>query len=225
MNTVIAPPPPTLLPVRGQSARFPVRRVYCVGQNYAAHTAEMGGDPKADPPLFFQKNPDDLDPSGAFPWPGPDTHHEIELALCLGGGGTDIAEAEARGLIWGYAVALDMTRRAMQAEDKAARRPWTLSKAFARSAPVSPVAPAQSVGHPRKGAITLSVNGHLRQRGELSDLIWSPEAIIAELSRFVTLAAGDVILTGTPSGVGPVARGDALEGFVEGVGSLSVAVV
>jgi fumarylpyruvate hydrolase len=225
--TVIAPPAPVLLPVLGTDARFPVRRVYCVGRNYAEHAREMGHDPAREPPFFFQKNADDLDPSGVFPYPSAsaDVHHEVELAVALGAGGVDIPPDRALDAVFGYAVALDMTRRDLQAAAKAAGRPWETAKAFERSAPIGEIAPAAAIGRPAAGRIALAVNGAPRQEGDLAQMIWSAPEIIAALSRLFRLAPGDVILTGTPAGVGPVARGDLLEAVIDGVGALSVRVV
>ncbi len=223
---VIPPSPAPSLPVRGTQARFPLRRVYCIGRNYAAHAVEMGHDPDREPPFFFQKNPDNLRAgSDSFPHPGGEVHHEVELAIALAGGGRDIAPDAAEALIWGYAVALDMTRRDLQAEAKRMGRPWELAKAFEHSAPIGPLVPASEIGHPQAGAITLHVNAAPRQAGDLAQMIWKPSEMIAELSRFVSLAAGDVILTGTPAGVGPVAPGDVLDARIDGVGALRVTVV
>ncbi len=224
---VLDPPPRPAAPVRGTARLFPIRRIYCVGRNYAAHAVEMGHDPDREPPFFFQKNPDDADFSGRFPYPPEteDVHHEIELAVALGRGGAAIAEGEALDHVWGYGVALDMTRRDLQGAAKAAGRPWEVGKAFAGSAPMAPLVPAAEIGHPAAGAITLAVDGALRQSGDLAQMIWKTPELIARLSRLFTLAPGDLILTGTPAGVGPVARGSRLEGAVEGVGTLSVAVV
>ncbi|MFN7177765.1 MAG: fumarylacetoacetate hydrolase family protein, partial [Thermaurantiacus sp.] len=205
----------------------PVRRVYCIGRNYAAHAVEMGHDPSKEPPFFFQKNPDNLDASGTFPYPGKtaDVHHEVELAAVLKSGGSGITVADALSHVYGYAVALDMTRRDLQAVAKDMGRPWDTAKAFEHSAPIGPVVPASVCGHPQAGAITLSVNGTLRQSGDLNQMIWKIPEMIAYLSDYFTLAAGDVILTGTPSGVGPVVRGDRLEARVEGFAPLTVDVV
>ena len=204
-----------------------MRRVYCIGRNYAAHAVEMGHDPNREPPFFFQKNPDNLDPSGEFPYPGQsaDVHHEVELAVALGGGGSDIPLAQAMDRVWGYAVALDMTRRDVQDEAKRLKRPWDTSKAFERSAPIGPLVPKAAFGDPSKGAISLAVNGAIRQSGTLEQMIWKVPEMIAYLSTWFTLAAGDVILTGTPAGVGPVARGDRLEARVAGLPPLDVRVV
>ncbi len=227
MDYVIAPPAQASLPVRASAARFPVHRVYCVGRNYAAHAVEMGHDPDREPPFFFQKNPDCLASDGRFPYPprSSDVHHEIELVVALGAGGSDIAPGEALGLVWGYAVGLDMTRRDLQGEAKRMGRPWEIGKAFEGSAPCSEVVPASACGHPERGAIWLDVNGERRQEGDLAQLIWKVPETIAYLSGLFTLAPGDLIFTGTPAGVGPVARGDRLHGAVEGVAELRVEVI
>lgn len=210
---VIAPPPQASLPVQGSAALFPVRRVYCIGRNYAAHAVEMGHDPDREPPFFFQKTPDSLDASGRFPYPvmSSDVHHEAELLVALGTGGSDIAEADALAHVWGYGLALDMTRRDLQGVAKKAGRPWEIGKSFEAAAPVGHLCPVAEVGHPDAGALTLTVNGETRQQGDLNQMIWKVPEMIAHLSRYYTLAAGDVILTGTPSGVGPVARGDVMQ--------------
>lgn len=220
-------PAPTLLPVAGTDALFPVRRVYCIGRNYAAHAVEMGGDPDREPPFFFQKNPDNLTPSPTFPYPAQtaDLHHEIELVVALGSGGRDIPVERALDCVWGYAVGLDMTLRDLQAQAKAMGRPWEVAKAFDHSAPVGLLHPVSQVGHPAAGRIALRVNGALRQEGDLNQMIWKVPEIVAALSRHIALAAGDVLMTGTPAGVGAVVRGDVMEGEVAGVGTLTVTVV
>lgn len=220
-----APRVPTI-PVAG-GGEFPVRRVYCIGRNYAAHAVEMGHDPDREPPFFFQKNPDNLDPSGQFPYPArsSDVHHEVELAVALKSGGTDIPIATALDHVWGYAVSLDMTRRDLQSEAKKLGRPWEIGKAFERSAPVGPLQPVSRVGHPDHGRITLTVNGALRQEGDLSQMIWKVPEMISYLSEYFELKAGDIILSGTPAGVGPVVRGDTMEASIEGLGTLVVTVV
>lgn len=224
---VIDPVAIPALPVIGSQDRFPVRRVYCVGRNYAAHAVEMGHDPDKEPPFFFQKNPDDLDTSGTFPYPSgsEDVHHEVEMMVALHRGGSDIPVHGALDCVYGYGVALDMTRRDLQATVKELGRPWEVAKAFARSAPCSPLAPAAAVGHPSRGTISLDVNGNRRQTGDLDQMLWKVPEIIAHLSRLFTLSAGDVILTGTPAGVGAVERGDVLHGRVQGIGDLTVRVV
>jgi fumarylpyruvate hydrolase len=225
---VIAPPPVPVLPVEGEAAVFPVRRIYCIGRNYAAHAIEMGGDPTREPPFFFQKNPDNVVTGGGdFPYPdhSGDVQYEVELVVALGSGGANIPPAEALACVWGYGVGLDMTRRDLQAECKKAGRPWEIAKAFEASAPCSALAPASRIGHPARGEIRLDVNGETRQRGDLDQLIWTVPEIIAHLSRYFTLAPGDLIMTGTPSGVGPVRKGDRLTGVVAGVGSVTARVV
>ncbi|WP_299827775.1 fumarylacetoacetate hydrolase family protein [uncultured Roseobacter sp.] len=224
---VIDAPKIIALPVAGSSALYPVRRVYCIGRNYAAHAIEMGHDPDREAPFFFQKNPDNLDPSGEFPYPAQssDVHHEAELAVMLQSGGTEIPVSEALNHIFGYALALDMTRRDRQGEMKKAGRPWEIGKAFERSAPVGPVHPVADVGHPDHGAITLRVNGALRQEGDLNQLIWKVPEMISYLSDYFELAAGDVILSGTPAGVGPVQKDDDMELAIEGLGRMNVKVV
>jgi fumarylpyruvate hydrolase len=223
---VIPAPRQSVIPTAGGGG-FPVRRVYCIGRNYAAHAVEMGHDPDRDPPFFFQKNPDNLDPSGRFPYPSQsaDVHHEVELAVALQSGGTDIAVDAALQHVWGYGVALDMTRRDLQGAAKAAGRPWEIGKAFERSAPVGPLHPVSEVGHPDNGRIALHVNGTLRQEGDLAQMIWKVPEIIACLSAHFELCAGDVILSGTPAGVAAVARGDEMVATIEGLGSLTVQVV
>ncbi|MGR3272711.1 FAA hydrolase family protein [Thalassococcus profundi] len=224
---VIETPPVVGLPVDGNDAKFPVRRVYCIGRNYAAHAVEMGHDPDREPPFFFQKNPDNLDPSLEFPYPvhSEDVHHEAEIAVMLKSGGTDIPVESALDHVYGYALSLDMTRRDLQGVAKKMGRPWEIGKAFERSAPVGPIHPVEKVGHPSEGAITLHVNGELRQEGDLNQMIWKVPEMIAYLSDYFELAPGDVILSGTPSGVGPVSRGDTMKLAVDGLGEISVKVV
>lgn len=226
MSYVFEPPAIVSLPVRGRTERFPVRRVYCVGRNYAAHAIEMGHDPDREEPFFFQKNPDNLNTSGAFPYPPQtrDVHHEIESVACLGRGGTDIAVEDALGCVFGYAVGLDMTRRDLQGQMKKAGRPWEIGKAAERSAPIGAVVSASEIGHPDSGAIRLKVNGGTRQEGDLTQLIWKVPEMIACLSRYFELAPGDLIMSGTPSGVGPVERGDVLHGHIDGIGGIEVKV-
>ncbi len=226
-NYVIAKPPVVAIPVVGRDASFPVRRVYCIGRNYAAHAIEMGHDPDREPPFFFQKNPNNLDPSGEFPYPphSSDVHHEMEMSVMLKSGGTNIPVEEALDHVYGYALSLDMTRRDLQGEMKKMGRPWEIGKAFERSAPVGPVHPASDVGHLDQGAVTLKVNGELRQEGDLNQMIWKVPEMISYLSEYFELAAGDVIMSGTPSGVGPVVKGDTMEMAVEGIGNMTVKVV
>ena len=223
---VIPPAAIPSLPVAGDHRRFPVRRIYCVGRNYADHAREMGHDPDRDPPFYFQKNPENLDPSGEFPYPSlsQDVHHEVELLVALRSGGRDIPTDKAMDHVWGYAVALDMTRRDLQGQMKATGRPWEIGKAFERSAPVGRLMPAEGLNM-SQGAITLTLNGSPRQSGDLSQMIWSIPEQIAYLSRTYDIAAGDVILTGTPAGVGPVTVGDVMEARIDGLPDLSVRVV
>lgn len=223
---VIPAPRPVTLPVAGETALFPVRRVYCVGRNYAEHAREMGHSGK-EPPFFFQKNPDNLTTEGVFPYPSrtADLHHEVELVVALAKGGRDIPAAEALDHVYGYAIGLDMTRRDLQAEAKKAGRPWEAAKAADHSAPVSPLHPVAEVGHPDHGAITLKVDGELRQSGDLADQIWSVADVIAHLSGLFELAPGDLIMTGTPAGVGSVQRGQVMTAAIEGLGVLEVRVV
>ena len=226
MSYVITPPPTPALPIRGSDLLFPVHRIYCVGRNYAAHAVEMGHDPDREPPFFFQKNPDTLVLDGLFPYPPKtsDVHHEIELVVALQSGGRDIALADALEHVYGYAVGLDMTRRDLQGQAKELGRPWEVGKAFEASAPCTELVPASTIGHPTSGAIRLAVNDQIRQDGDLQQMIWKVPEMIAYLSELFTLAPGDLIFSGTPSGVGPVVRGDRLHGEVEGVGELDVVV-
>jgi fumarylpyruvate hydrolase len=223
---VIPAPPVPAIPVSGGGA-FPVRRVYCIGRNYAAHAVEMGHDPDREPPFFFQKNPNNLDSSGSFPYPphSSDVHYEAELLVALKSGGTNIPLDQALSHVFGYGVCLDMTRRDLQGEAKKMGRPWEIGKAFEQSGPVGPVLPVAQVGHPDQGRVALSVNGALRQEGDLNQMIWKVPEMISYLSEFFELAAGDVIMAGTPSGVGAVVRGDVMEAVIEGVGTLTVKVV
>ncbi len=224
----VACPPQPALPVLGAEALFPVRRIYCVGRNYAAHAREMGHDPDREDPFFFQKSPDSIVLSGGeFPYPpaSRDVHHEIELVVALGLGGAHIVEDQAHDHIFGYGVGLDMTRRDLQGEAKKAGRPWTVGKAFDHAAPCSAINPAKAMGHPRKGRIWLEINGAPRQDGDIDQLIWSVPEIIAYLSGLFTLAPGDLIYTGTPAGVGPVMRGDILRGGIDGIGKIEITVV
>jgi fumarylpyruvate hydrolase len=223
----VDPAPVTVLPVEGSELVFPVRRVYCVGRNFAAHAIEMGSDPDREPPFFFQKNPDNLLVSGDFPYPvaSNDVHHEIEMVVALRKGGSDIPVESAIDHVYGYGVGLDMTRRDLQGKAKDTGRPWEVGKAFEASAPCTPIVPAAKIGHPAAGAVTLDINGERRQTGDLNQMIWKVPEMITYLSGLFTLAAGDLIFAGTPSGVGPVKRGDKLVGRVEGVGTLEVRVV
>ncbi|MFN7001381.1 fumarylacetoacetate hydrolase family protein [Elioraea tepidiphila] len=226
MAYAIDPPPVPAIPVAGTDTLFPVRRIWCVGRNYAEHAREMGHDPNREPPFFFAKPADAIVLSGAtipFPPATEDLHHEIELVVAIGKAGMAIDEAAALDHVFGYAVGLDMTRRDRQAEAKKLQRPWEIGKAFDQSCPITPIVPASRIGHPAKGSIWLKVNGAIRQQGDLAQQIWSVPETIAYLSRLVALAPGDLIMTGTPAGVGAVKPGDRLEGHVDGVGDLTIA--
>jgi fumarylpyruvate hydrolase len=225
---VITPPKPATLTVADTEELFPVHRVYCVGRNYAAHAVEMGHDPDKEPPFFFQKNPDNLIADASeFPYPSltQDVHHEIELLVALKSGGSDIPVEKALDCVYGYGVSLDMTRRDLQGEMKKLGRPWEIGKAFEQSAPAGAILPVSKVGHPDAGDIWLKVNGEVRQSGDLNQMIWKTPEMISILSTLFTLQAGDVILTGTPAGVGPVERGDNMLGHIAGVGDLEIRVV
>jgi fumarylpyruvate hydrolase len=225
--TVIPAPHPVLLPIDGSDAVFPVRRVYCVGRNYGEHAIEMGHDPAREPPFFFQKNPENLVADGNFPYPSmsSNVHFEVELVMALKSGGSDIALDDALSCIWGYGVGVDFTRRDLQDAIKKAGRPWEAAKAFEASAPVSHLVPADRIGHPQTGAIWLDVNGARKQTGDLSQMIWKLPEIVVELSKLFTLAPGDIIMTGTPAGVGPIIRGDRIRCGVDGVATLEIAIV
>ncbi len=232
MAYVIPAPQIPALPVAGTDDLFPVRRVYCVGRNYAAHAREMGGDPTREPPFFFMKPADALQPVAEgktvdHPYP-PKTgnyHFEIEMVVALAKGGRDIPVEQALDHVFGYAVGLDMTRRDLQDEAKQLRRPWELGKSADLSGPVGPIHPASRVGHPSNGSISLSVDGTIKQKADLSDMIWSVAEQIAYLSSYFELAPGDVIFSGTPEGVGAVAQGQTMVGAVEGLGEIRLRVV
>ncbi|HEX2689089.1 MAG TPA: fumarylacetoacetate hydrolase family protein [Kofleriaceae bacterium] len=228
MEYVVPASPVPSLAVEGSHARFPVRRIYCVGRNYAEHAREMGGDPDREPPFFFMKPADAIVTDGNdFPYPVQtrDVHHEMELVVALGKGGTNIATESALGHVFGYAAGLDMTRRDLQAEAKKLGRPWDTAKGFDHAAPCGRIVPAANIGHPTTGAIWLKVNGEFRQRSDLSQLVWKIPEVIGYLSTLFTLAPGDLIYSGTPAGVGAVQRGDVLEGGVDGVGTIQLKVV
>lgn len=214
-------PPAVTLPVHGSADRFPVRRIFCVGRNYAEHSREMGGDPTREAPFFFTKPADAVVISGVtIPYPPKtaDLHHEAELVVAIGKGGADIALADASAHIWGHAAGNDLTRRDLQAEAKAARRPWDMAKGFDNSAVIG----ALHAGPLPDAAITCTVDGRVTQSARLSDMIWSVPEIIAHLSGYVTLQAGDLIFTGTPAGVGPIGRGQTCTVAIEGLSPASV---
>ena len=220
---IFAPPAMIAVPVAG-GRLFPVRRVFCVGRNYAEHAREMGHEPGREPPFFFMKPIDALVTNGAaapYPPRTNDLHHEVELVVALGQGGADVTADAALSLVWGYGVGLDLTRRDVQQEARKAGRPWDMGKGFDHSAPIGEIAPVAAIGHPTRGKIELRVNGEIRQTGDIADMTWKIAEIIAALSGYVRLAAGDLIFTGTPAGVFAVVRGDLLEGSVAGVGTVS----
>ena len=227
MNYVFPPAATVALPVVGSESVFPVRRVYCVGQNYADHAAEMGGDGR-QPPFFFGKPADALVPGGgdvAYPPQTVNLQHEVELVVALAKGGSDIAVDQALDCVFGYAIGFDLTRRDLQSRAKAKGQPWDMAKGYDQSGPVSAIVPAVTVGHPAIGAIWLKVNGELKQNGDLAQMSWKVAEVIANLSSYVRLEPGDLIFTGTPAGVSTVVRGDVLEGFIENVGELSIRLV
>lgn len=229
IDFVIPPAPTPSLPVAGQTGRFPVRRVFCVGRNYAAHAREMGADPAKQAPVFFTKPADSVVPEGgsiAYPPATADLHHEVELVAALKSGGRGIPVSEALRHVYGYAAGIDLTRRDLQARAKAAGEPWDAAKGFDLGAPVGVLSPVDSLDrHPDSGPIQLRVNGMLRQDGDLSEMIWSLPAIIHHLSALWELRAGDLIFTGTPAGVGPCRPGDRLEALVNGLAPLTVTLV
>ena len=213
------------LPVAESNQAFPVGRIYCVGRNYAEHAREMGHDPEREPPFFFMKPADAIVQNGAtlpYPQATKDLHHEIEMVVAIGRDGADIPVAKALDHVFGYGVGLDMTRRDLQGEAKKMGRPWEMGKAFDNSAPCTALKTAAMMGHPATGAIWLKVNGKIVQKGDLSEMIWNVPETISYLSKLITLKAGDLILSGTPAGVGPVKAGDKLEGHVDSVGDLTV---
>ncbi len=222
---VINPPPVSSVLIKGSAQKFPVRRIYCVGRNYAAHAKEMGKDPEREPPFFFQKPADALvDDGGVVPYP-PQTknlHHEIEWVVAIGRGGRNIAIRDANSHVFGYSVGIDLTRRDLQNAAKDLGRPWEWGKSFDHSAPCAALVPATEIGHPKAGRIWLSVNGAMRQQGDIADLIWSVPEVIAEISASMSLEPGDLIYTGTPAGVGAVTVGDVLEGGVDGVADIKI---
>ena len=225
MNYAIEFPGTPTLPVAESNKAFPVGRIYCVGRNYAEHAREMGHDPDREPPFFFMKPADAIVQNAAtipYPQMTKDLHHEIEMIVAIGKGGADIPEDKALEHVFGYGVGLDMTRRDLQWEAKKMGRPWEMGKAFDNSAPCTALKTVAMVGHPAKGAIWLKVNGEVKQKGDLSEMIWNVPETISYLSKLITLRPGDIIMSGTPAGVGPVKAGDKLEGHVDGVGDLTL---
>jgi fumarylpyruvate hydrolase len=223
---VINPPPQAAIAVAGSDKLFPVRRIWCVGRNYVEHIREMGQDERL-PPFYFAKPADAVVPDGAtVPYPSltKDMHHEVELVVALKSGGRNIKVDKALDTIWGYGVGIDLTRRDLQIASRNQQRPWEIGKAFDASAPCGPLRPAAEIGHPKKGRITLKCNGKIRQDGDLEQMIWNTPEIIANLSEMVELVPGDIIMTGTPSGVAATVAGDKLECEIEGVGKLTVTI-
>jgi fumarylpyruvate hydrolase len=224
---VIAPPPTPATPVKGGKL-FPVRRVFCVGRNYAEHTREMGGDPNREKPFFFMKPADALVTGGKpahYPPQTKDLHHEMELVVAIGKGGANISEADALNHVWGYAAGLDLTRRDLQGAAKKEGKPWDMGKGFDEGGPIGELVPASAIGHPTKGRIELAVNGKVRQSSDLSKMIWNIPETVAFLSGLVTIAPGDLIFTGTPEGVAACVVGDELVGTIEGVGEVRCKIV
>lgn len=224
---VIDLPPVITLPVIGDTRRFPVNRVFCVGRNYADHAREMGHDPDREAPFFFMKPASSIvsdEKDTAYPNLSSDVHHEVELVVAIGRGGSNITVEHAQSHIYGYGVGLDLTRRDLQAEAKKLGRPWDTGKAFDQSAPCGAITPVEQCGHLNQAQIKLLINGQVRQEGNLNQLIWNVPETIAYLSTLFTLQAGDLIFTGTPAGVGPVQRGDVLEGYIEGLAGLKTTI-
>ena len=224
---VIELPERVAIPVSDSDELFPVRRIYCVGRNYAEHVREMGGDER-QPPFFFQKPTDAVVRSGSqisYPSITSDFHHEIELVLAVGKAGSDISTIDAAAHIYGFAVGIDLTRRDSQLEARKAGRPWEIGKAFDKSAPIGLLHPRTGSDLPAKGAISLSVNGNVRQSDDLASMIWNCNEIVAQLSRQYRLEPGDLIFTGTPAGVGPLVAGDVVEGHIDGLASLRIEIV
>lgn len=218
---------PSVLPIEGSSDTFPVRRIYCIGQNYADHAREMGGDPDRNPPFFFAKPADAVVANGGtapYPPRTENLHHEIELVVAIGKGGTDITPEQALDHVYGYAVGIDLTRRDIQAEAKKAGRPWDMAKGFDHSAPMTAIRKSSKIGHPDKGRIWLAVNGTSRQDSDLSKQTWAVHEAIAYLSTLVRLEPGDLIMTGTPEGVGALMKGDKITGGIDGVGTIEVSI-
>jgi fumarylpyruvate hydrolase len=224
---VLPPPPVSSVAVAGTHARFPVRRIFCVGRNYAAHAREMGRDPDREPPFFFFKPADTVvDDGGTVPYP-PETenlHYEIELVVAIGKGGRGIAIGRALDHVFGYTVGIDLTRRDLQLVARELGRPWDWGKGFDRSAPIAPLHPVSEVGHPSSGRIWLAVDGQVKQDSDLAKLIWPVPDIISICSRSMELRPGDLIMTGTPEGVGPVKRGEVITGGIDGLGGIKIAV-
>jgi fumarylpyruvate hydrolase len=228
MKYIFSPPAIPAIAVAGTDQKFPVRRIFCVGRNYAAHAREMGKDPDREPPFFFMKPADTVADSGCtIPYP-PETknlHFEMELVVAIGTGGANIAPADALAHVFGYAAGIDLTRRDLQNIAKDLARPWDWSKGFDNSAPCGPISPATVIGHPSAGRIWLAVNGETKQDSDIAELIWPVPDVISFISASMALAPGDLIFTGTPAGVGPVKRGETLTGGIDGVGEITITIV
>jgi len=232
MAFVFPPEPPVAVPVAGSNDQFAVRRVYCVGRNYAAHAREMGFDPEREPPFFFCKPANAIVPVAygqtlelKYPAQTRNYHYEAELVVAIGKGGSDIAVDQALDHVWGYAVGLDMTRRDLQIKMRDVGRPWEIGKAFDHAAPIGPIHPAAQVGHFEKGGLWLTVNGESKQKSDVSKMIWSVAETVADLSKYFRLEPGDLIYTGTPEGVGPVKAGDTMKLGIDRLGELTVKIV
>ncbi|MBD8877152.1 fumarylacetoacetate hydrolase family protein [Roseibium polysiphoniae] len=227
MGYVIDLPQQVAAAIEGTDDTFPVRRIYCIGRNYADHAIEMGHDPDREPPFFFQKNPNNIVQDGKFPYPPhtSDVHYELEMVVALKSGGRNIPLESAQDHVFGYAVGLDMTRRDLQGQMKKMGRPWEIGKAFEHSAPMGPIVPVSKTGCLDQGAVSLLVNGVERQKGDLNQMIWKVPEMINYLSEYYEIAGGDLIMSGTPAGVGAIQKGDVMIGKVEGVGEIEVVVV
>jgi fumarylpyruvate hydrolase len=227
MTYAFSPPDQASLAIAGQETRFPLRRIFCVGRNYAAHAREMGKDPDREPPFFFTKPADavlDTPCTIAYPPLTQNLHYEIELIIAIGKGGANISEADVMDHVWGASVGLDMTRRDLQTEAKNKGRPWDWGKAFDQSAPIAPIVPLADVPSVEAARIWLAVNGEVKQDADIADMIWSVREHVSILSRSMTLAPGDLVMTGTPAGVGAVVSGDVITGGVDGIGTLNVTI-
>lgn len=225
---VFSPPAVSSLAIEGSEARFPVRRIFCVGRNYAAHSREMGKDPSREPPFFFTKPADAaVDNGAAIPYP-PETndfHYEIELIVAIGQDGSNVPVEAARDLIWGYGVGIDLTRRDLQLQARDKGRPWDWGKAFDLSAPIAPLHPVTEVGHPQGGRIWLAVNDTVRQDADIAEMIWDVPEIVSKLSQSVVLRKGDIVMTGTPAGIGAIVPGDRVTGGIDGLGEIVITIV
>jgi len=227
MDTIFPAWPPSTLAVANQTARYQVRRIFCVGRNYAEHIREMGHEPNTAPPSYFTKFPESVVESGVsieYPPGTSDFHYEVELVLAIGREGFDVPQTDAQNYIYGYAVGLDMTRRDLQLASRDKGLPWDTGKNFSQSAPISVIQPSSNVGHPREGKIWLEVDGKRKQDSDIGDMIWGPDQIIADLSKLYTLLPGDLIMTGTPAGVGPVVSGQMLRGHIDGLEDLIISI-